>query len=651
MVLVGPLYCIGVLRMRYMVGGTANCVTKFLKHTKSAAMTLGIIAAGQMSLPFMVSEAEAAANCSQIVNDDAFSGVSETSLISGVQTKYCGPAAGAGIIQNGFDITNRIDTNDKIFFANFLNGVKDSTTSPSCSGAGCGAVSGQTVECARPAGKGGACQISYSYTDQLSATITLVMNVPENSSTIEAFTVTGGAFDDFSRPSVSVTEQSPGAIKQASYKFDIVFSESVTGFALVDVDIINGSVTLLTGTNANYVATVSPNGTDPLTVSIAENTAFDSINNGNTASGSVGIAATVIAETQRQIGSFLSSRTTHLLQNQPDIGGFLANGGGFSNSPLGYARIGGNGNTLDLQFSTSLGRMRQSAGSDVVNAYAKDSSGLRVKDAFAMVDGEQVANADADPKFDIWTQIQFSRAKSGDNKSDFAVAYLGGHVLFSPDILVGALGQVDWSKQKTTGSNATSEGTGWMVGPYFAARLAGQSLMIEGRAAWGQSNNEVSPFGSTADKFNTTRWMASGKISGQFNYGALTFSPALRASYIEEQQHAFTTVTKVSISSQTISNGEVNFGPTVSYDMQLDDGWGLQPYLGVTGVWSFGVRNGVSIKTSGPVTGDVRGKFSGGVNLVQGQWLSLVLDGFYDGIGVADYEAYGGKARLRVRLN
>jgi len=54
--------------------------------------------------------------------------------------------------------------------------------------------------------------------------------------------------------------------------------------------------------------------------------------------------------------------------------------------------------------------------------------------------------------------------------------------------------------------------------PHVTVRLT-DSVFWQARAAWGKSSNEVSPFLTYTDRFDTIRWLASSTLIGRWEPG------------------------------------------------------------------------------------------------------------------------------------
>jgi len=345
----------------------------------------------------------------------------------------------------------------------------------------------------------------------------------------------------------------------------------------------------------------------------------------------------VIRETQRVISNFMSERADVIVSNDPDLADrFRTGGSNGQGNPLGFAAQG-DARDIELSFATSLRAMRRAA-----NAGAK-----RTVEGIGADPGVETA-----ARFDIWAQGTYARVDSIDRKSDVGLLHTGFDYRFSDNLLFGLLGQLDWTDQRerSTNTRTSADGVGWLIGPYLAARIH-QNLILDGRAAWGQSYNNVNPLGLYEDDFNTNRWLVRGQLTGDFAWGNWTFNPSAGISYFSEKQKSYVDSLNITIPSQTITLGRAEAGPEVRYNLQTKDGWQFAPHVGVKGIWDFDPANivtaqGVTIDSSG-----LRARAEGGTILVMPWGWSLNGTGFYDGIGAKDFQSYGGSVKVKVPLN
>ena len=88
---------------------------------------------------------------------------------------------------------------------------------------------------------------------------------------------------DTTSPTVVITSATADPTNVSPIPVTIVFSESVTGFVIGDIVVVNGSAGTFSGSGTTYTANITPTGAGTVTVSVAANVANDAATNGNTA--------------------------------------------------------------------------------------------------------------------------------------------------------------------------------------------------------------------------------------------------------------------------------------------------------------------------------------------------------------------------------
>lgn len=251
--------------------------------------------------------------------------------------------------------------------------------------------------------------------------------------------------------------------------------------------------------------------------------------------------------------------------------------------------------------------------------------------------------------FDIWASGQWSRNRTDDTANELGLFYLGVDYHLSPSLVVGLLAQFDHSKETDNVEGFAVRGNGWLVGPYVVARLT-DTLIFDGRAAWGQSNNKVDPLGLYEDDFETERWLARARLTGDYRFGNFMLQPHVGVIYFHETQKAYTDSLNLAIPSQTISLGRLTFGPKFGYMIQGSDGTVIIPKVGITGIWDFDKAEVVDLATGLPTgsSAEIRARVEAGISISLPSGMSLQGEGFYDGIGASDVEAYGGSVKLNL---
>lgn len=190
-----------------------------------------------------------------------------------------------------------------------------------------------------------------------------------------------------------------------------------------------------------------------------------------------------------------------------------------------------------------------------------------------------------------------------------------------------------------------------MTGPYIVANVK-DNLVVDARIAWGQSDNDVSPFGTYEDEFKTERMLVSGKITGGVEFSKASLRPQIGLIYFEETQLGYDDSNGIYIPSQDISLGRLTFSPNLTQAWQFEDGSSASMNLNLKGIWDFEPAEITNIESGliGGSNSDIRARSEGSFNLNLANGVRLQASGFFDGIGVRDYRSYGGTASIIIPL-
>ena len=301
----------------------------------------------------------------------------------------------------------------------------------------------------------------------------------------------------------------------------------------------------------------------------------------------------------RDIGNYLASRATALLNNQPDLIRFLK------------------------QDETTQGR----------NFTLKATEGRLAMDGGFVYDG-------------VWGEVtgSYGNSDSGDTKS--VLGSFGIHRKYSENLLVGAMLQFNLSDHVLAGNIGRIDGTVWLVGPYFAARHGSQPLYFEGRLLYGESDNDIRfidrDLGIRTGSFDTTQLLAQIRVEGEIALSDRDEGPRLipyaDARWIEDRAKAFNDgignrfVNRVP--GQKVSTGQLELGSNVEIPVAVNHG-----EMTLTGGLGLVYAN-----TEGDyITSDSRGRGRGEIGFSYGLDDNVRIDfeSFYDGIGTSRYEGYG----------
>jgi hypothetical protein len=235
----------------------------------------------------------------------------------------------------------------------------------------------------------------------------------------------------------------------------------------------------------------------------------------------------------------------------------------------------------------------------------------------------------------VWARITGSVAQSDISESTYMLGVLGSHMTVNENLLIGAMVQLDYAEEVTGAS--TASGTGWLAGPYVVARSPSQPLVFESSVLYGQTSNDVSPYGTYSDAFETERLLATAKLTGNIQSNDIIWYPNLGFSYLHDEQAAYTDSLNNVIGKQTIEMTEATFG--LDFVRSLSDEFTLLG--GVSGIYSQSGGKGGQAATLIPYTEGMRARTDLGVNFASDEGISSSVIVFYDGIGASGYDAFG----------
>jgi hypothetical protein len=455
-------------------------------------------------------------------------------------------------------------------------------------------------------------------------------------------------------------------VQRAQGRVTVVINTTVDGsftFSSPETP-LNFSVSTTSGSGSSGAIGVNP-GTFPISFTVpqsfdvAEASCSDGVStiDPKTRSGSIRVVSGVqvtctlsasdISKTTGLIGQLLEARAQLILTNGPDstrrierlTGNYSGQGGvaGFGMSFGGdMLPFGLRFTERDATFSYSLRR-----------AMAKDNKSE--EEGALGFDGLYAdRNGDTPPDpFDIWVEGKFARFNAEGGDGNFGILHAGADYLVTPGLLLGLGGQLDWTDMEGE-DDAEMDGFGYMIGPYLTARLS-ENFFFDARAAWGQSYNNVSPFGTYEDEVDATRWLISGALIGRFDLDRFTIQPKAEVAYFEEKSEEYEDSLGFDIPSVKASTGTFTFGPRVSTQVELNDFTRIEPFITLEGIWTFAQENTATTVAESPGLEDkgLRGRGELGFTLFGGGSSSLSASGFYDGLGSSDFEAWGGEIQLK----
>ena len=382
----------------------------------------------------------------------------------------------------------------------------------------------------------------------------------------------------------------PGTITRGgSFVATFTFTETVTGFEASDIALTNATMGALTGSGAVYSATITPDDRGDVTVSVADGAARDM-------TGELSVAATAFAqldtsaEESEAIARFLEARARSLIQNQPDVSRFVTG---------------------------------QSAGSAAVSV----SRGA----------GEFSLNSRGNGP--LWMAVSGAWSDSDTEDMSYGLASIGYHTELSSGTIIGAMLQYDIAKQEDT-AGTTVEGSGWLVGPYFATQIGDHPFYVDGRLLFGETDNDITLSTGQTGSFSGDRMLASLGAQGRVEMEqGWTLIPNLTVSHVSDAQDAYVSGNNI-VPDQKVTLTELEAGLDFEVPIFVRQG-DLMLDFGVSGVYGHTKGSGAASAYIAEEEG-YRGRMDIGLSYDNGNGVRSSGSAFVDGLGGdTDVSSYG----------
>ena len=169
---------------------------------------------------------------------------------------------------------------------------------------------------------------------------------------------------------------------------------------------------------------------------------------------------------------------------------------------------------------------------------------------------------------------------------------------------------------------------GW---PYIGVRLY-NNLYFDARAAWGTSENDIwlsEDAGKRRGDFDTDRWLASARLTGNQYYGPWRFSPQVQIAYGNESSDRFTNSLDQLVSGQDATIGRLTGTAEVGYRIAAN-GMIVEPYASLAGIWNFDTEDDLFVDGVAFGLDESRGKVEGGIIFSTPRGWAFRAAGAYD---------------------
>ena len=364
---------------------------------------------------------------------------------------------------------------------------------------------------------------------------------------------------DATPPTVTLTGPSDEVVTD-DFIVMATFSEAVTGFELVDINVTNGVASALASTNALiYTFTVTPDLGTTVSVLIAENKVIDVAGNGNTASNTfsiqAGSPASAFEERKEVVEVAVKTEvqkalTTNLAANQrmlsAGMGRFVANKRSISSGqPQANLFV-----PFDVDGNASYSDQKLKANGDFF-ALSSTNDGKSQKAVFG--DFDVISDSDGNT--------------SGYFNGRFAI-----ETTVSDDLMLAYFAGASVGRALMDGTFKGSQNSyGLSVGGYFV-RSFNDTVYVNGFASLGQSNHKLEIADDTLDlnsSYNTRTATLGGTVTGVMPQAGYEIWSELGFTYAKTKVGTmdFTgtayglTADNLSLDGGSVEMGNVSFAP------------------------------------------------------------------------------------------
>ncbi len=248
---------------------------------------------------------------------------------------------------------------------------------------------------------------------------------------------------------------------------------------------------------------------------------------------------------------------------------------------------------------------------------------------------------------DFWLEgrmqnYETSSLDAGSSGGNVGVLYLGTRSMLGPDIMLGALAQLDRGVESAAYDAPSMAAEGWMLGPYMSMKL-GSGVVFDGRAAWGETENAVAS--PEIDDSLTARQLVRGKLTGTREVGGWKVAPSVGVVYIEDAVRD-----SASGATKAAGTGKVEVLPEVSKRFAVDDATFIEPRAAVGAFVGFDDLQAINPAISAVGPTDVQLKAEAGVAVGVKDGSTLQATGGVESGSATATETWSGRLQLNMPL-
>ncbi|MBX9592375.1 MAG: hypothetical protein K2X43_24070 [Hyphomonadaceae bacterium] len=152
-----------------------------------------------------------------------------------------------------------------------------------------------------------------------------------------------------------------------------------------------------------------------------------------------------------------------------------------------------------------------------------------------------------------------------------------------PQIMVGALAQIDQPGQTLVGVPHSLLDQGWLLGPVTNVKLA-PGLVLDARAAWGVVESGADELSQRM--VSVPRRMVSARLANTQSFGAWRFTPSISVNHTQEAAVASSPAAPQDAAAPYAGgSGRVDIGPEFAYRIDLDQSMFIEPRAAIGSFW------------------------------------------------------------------
>jgi hypothetical protein len=320
----------------------------------------------------------------------------------------------------------------------------------------------------------------------------------------------------------------------------------------------------------------------------------------------------------------------------------------------GQAITGAVDGAIGDAFNGGSGPVTPGANGLSINFAAEPPREPRVDDAFNAL--AYAANVNKAPprvpligrEWSAWADVRgtgFDRDAAGATMNGHQLNLTGGiGRRLTPDLLVGVFSGYEKFSFTMDSIAGRMTGDGGTIGTYAGWRFA-RNWRADGMLGWSKISYNATA-GTATGAFSGSRWLASGGLTGRYNYAAVVLEPSARIYTLWESERAWTDSLGTVQGSRNFSAGRIATGGRAIYPWQLTSNARISPYVGLYGDWRFSSDNALPVGQ--PLVG-IKNGWSGrvttGITTTMSSGLAVSVGGELGGLG-AGYEVWSANARV-----